>query len=274
MNPNSNQAYRVLVVDDEKNIRLMLRNALETDGYEVIEAENGKQALDELEQFRPDVVLLDLSMPVMDGMRFLGELRELDAADRPAVVVLTAYGSISAAVQAMKLGAVEFIEKPSTPDDIRTAVEQAIVEQAMKPEGDELKAPTYDETLLLIHEALRTGEMKTVEALLLRAGSIAPDDDAEFFNLAGIFHEASGRSRVARKFYGRAIRVNPNYEPAQQNMRRLFEFDRFGHSDIPAALGDELQFVSEEIMDIAKRPSLLERIKHLFGAEHRAHGKP
>ncbi|HQY89351.1 MAG TPA: response regulator, partial [Tepidisphaeraceae bacterium] len=143
MNPKSNQIYRVLVVDDEKNIRLMLRNALETDGYEVIEAENGKQALDELEGFRPDVVLLDLSMPVMDGMRFLGELRELDAADRPAVVVLTAYGSISAAVQAMKLGAREFIEKPSTPDDIRTAVEQAIVDQAMKPDSDELKAPTY-----------------------------------------------------------------------------------------------------------------------------------
>jgi tetratricopeptide (TPR) repeat protein len=96
----------------------------------------------------------------------------------------------------------------------------------------------YDCLLALTRAALRGGRWDEAEALLMKAAPIA-QDDAAFCNLAGILWEARGNVRLARKFYGRAIAADGHYGPAQQNMRRLFELDRFGRTRQPAALGDE-----------------------------------
>ncbi|MDB5328636.1 MAG: two component, sigma54 specific, transcriptional regulator, Fis family [Phycisphaerales bacterium] len=231
--------FTVLVVDDESNIRLMLHTALEPDGYTVLEAEDGKAALATVERAPPNVVLLDLSMPVMDGPTFLQRLNDLDLAKRPAVIVLTAYGTIDAAVKAMKLGAIDFIEKPATPDKVRAAVEAAIIQQASKPEAGATTEPTYDETLGQIREAMRAGKMRSVELMLMKAGTIAPHNDAAFLNLAGVFHEAGGRVESAQKFYGRAKRVDPHFAAAEENLQRLYELDRFNKTTRKVALGDE-----------------------------------
>ena len=79
------------------------------------------------------------------------------------------------------------------------------------------------------------------EALLMRAAPLACDD-AAFYNLAGLLWEARGDERAAKKFYGRAIRRDRKYPPAQQNMRRLYELRTFGHTRQCVALGDELGF--------------------------------
>jgi DNA-binding response OmpR family regulator len=114
----------VLIVDDEPNIRLMLRTALQSTGYRVLEAADGLAALSLLRRTRCDLVLLDLRMPKVDGLWALYRLRE--RGDTTPVVVLTAHGSIPDAVTAMRLGAIDFLTKPMTPDELRAVVSAAL----------------------------------------------------------------------------------------------------------------------------------------------------
>ena len=119
---------RVLVADDEPRIRLALRACLESRGYEVDEAADGLEALDVIVRRAPDVMVLDLAMPNLDGMRALRELEPLHGQLKPRVVVLTAWGSVPAALQAIGLGASSFIEKPLVPSALIRAVELALAE--------------------------------------------------------------------------------------------------------------------------------------------------
>ncbi len=107
----------ILIVDDEPNVRLVLQTALASAGYAVIEAEDGQAALERLRDTPCSLILLDLRMPKMDGMELLRRLRALGNAI--PVVILTAHGSIPDAVEAMKLGAIDFLTKPITPDALR-----------------------------------------------------------------------------------------------------------------------------------------------------------
>lgn len=231
---------RILVVDDEPNIRLMLRTALESEGYRVEEEADGQAALDFLdgEARVPDLMLLDLSMPVLDGMKLLELLHERPAERRPRVVVLTAYGSVSAAVKAIRLGARDFLEKPVTPEELRLSVASVLDEPA---DGQDVREPdlSYSEVLAQVRRDLFEGNLPHAEALLMRAADLAGTDPT-YFNLLGVLHEAQGRKTVARKFYGKAIRANSKCAAAQQNMRRLFELERFGSSREEVALGDEI----------------------------------
>jgi DNA-binding response OmpR family regulator len=112
---------RILVVDDEENIRRVTRLTLETAGYEVGEAGDGKRGLETFGDGSAwDAVLLDQRMPGMDGLETLRQIRERQADAR--VIMSTAYASIELAVDAMKLGATDFVRKPMTPEILRNAV--------------------------------------------------------------------------------------------------------------------------------------------------------
>ena len=111
---------RILIVDDEPNVRLVFRTALESAGYSVSEVEDGETALDRLEESSADLVLLDLKMPGIGGMETLRRLR--DAGNDVPVVIVTAHGSIPDAVQAMKFGAIDFLSKPLRPEALRKVV--------------------------------------------------------------------------------------------------------------------------------------------------------
>src|SRR4051812_45291724 len=102
-------AKHILIVDDEPNVRLVFRTALDSSGYTTTAAEGGEAALKELEQMPYDLILLDLHMPGMDGMEMLRRLRE--ASDDVPVVIITAHGRVPDAVEAMKLGAIDFLAK-------------------------------------------------------------------------------------------------------------------------------------------------------------------
>ena len=121
---------RILIIDDEPNVRLMFRTALESAGHEVVESEGGEQGLRRLRQSPADLVLLDLQMPTMGGMEVLRRLRSDE--NLVPVVIITAYGSVPDAVEAMKLGAIDFLAKPITPDALRKVVVQVLERQ----EGD------------------------------------------------------------------------------------------------------------------------------------------
>lgn len=115
----------ILIVDDEVHIRETMQFALEAVGYKVDCAANGPEAL---EKFGPgsdwDLILLDQRMPEMEGLEVLHRVRERDPAAR--VIMVTAYGTIDLAVEAMKSGAVDFLRKPFTPDVLRGAVKAAL----------------------------------------------------------------------------------------------------------------------------------------------------
>ena len=132
-------AVNILIVDDEVNIRLMLRTLLEGDGFRVSEASNGCEALDRLEREDFDLLILDLNMPVLDGIGVLEQLKAAHIDPKPRVIVLTAYGSIATAVRATQLGAVDFLEKPATPDEIRQTV--TAVEGPQLPESPAKEVP-------------------------------------------------------------------------------------------------------------------------------------
>ena len=112
---------RILIIDDEPNHRLMLRLHLAEAGFHPVEAENGQQGLACLEREEFALILLDLKMPVMDGYGFLADLRRQGKGT--PVVVITAFSNVRTAVEAMKLGATEFLTKPVDPAELLDLVE-------------------------------------------------------------------------------------------------------------------------------------------------------
>ena len=124
----------VLVVDDEESVRKLLQRILEEAGYNVVTAANGQEALDKVEQLKIGVVLLDIKMPVMSGMEVLRRL----AAERPGICVImsTAVRDAETAVEAMKLGAYDYIIKPFNRDDVVVKVRRAIAKRNLQLEDE------------------------------------------------------------------------------------------------------------------------------------------
>ena len=129
LGPLTTPSFPVLLVEDKDSLRAMLRHALEAQGHLVIEARDEPEAIQQMRQARPAVVLTDLKLPDGDGFGVLRAAKELDP-ELP-VVVMTAYGSIQDAVTAMKEGAMDFLAKPVDPDHLLLMVERAIAQRRM-----------------------------------------------------------------------------------------------------------------------------------------------
>lgn len=114
---------RILVVDDEANLRKVLAAILRKDGYEVAVAENGEQALAEFEKNGADVIISDLVMPKLGGMDILNRVRA--SRDDVPVIIITAHGTVDSAVEAIKAGAFDYITKPFEHSEIRAVVAKA-----------------------------------------------------------------------------------------------------------------------------------------------------
>ena len=123
-------AETILVADDDPYIQEALQDRLETLGYRVSLAADGQQALEILEHQDPQLILLDIEMPGMKGLDVLKEIRRRES-DIP-VIMITAYGSIDLAVQAMKEGAYDFIPKPFDPGHVALVVEKAMERQRLR----------------------------------------------------------------------------------------------------------------------------------------------
>jgi len=108
----------VLVVDDEPQVVWMLQFSLQAEGYETFSARDGRSALEEIRQHRPNLMLLDIMMPVMDGWSVLEQMQALPVEDRPRVVVVSARSSLRDRAKAAELGADAFVPKPFNVDDL------------------------------------------------------------------------------------------------------------------------------------------------------------
>ena len=117
---------RILIADDSAGIRDVLRDALADEGYDISEAASGDEVLNELRAenaSRPDLALMDIRMPGKDGLEVLRTLRASQDDELP-IIVMTAFGSASTAIEAMKLGAFDYIAKPFELDEVTVAIER------------------------------------------------------------------------------------------------------------------------------------------------------
>ena len=222
----------ILIVDDEPNVRLNYRITLETEGYDVFEASSAAVALEALVGRSFDLAILDMRMPAMDGLQLLAKIREVGIS--VPVMIVTAYSDVPHAVQAMKMGAIDFLQKPLRPEELRRIVAEILKRHA--PQRGVL-TETFNSHIVAAKRCLNLrlfskARLHLVKAMELNSKSV------EAFNLAGVLAEMLDDPDKAKKYYGQAIKLDKNYEPAQQNMRRLFELQHFGASSEPFNIGE------------------------------------
>ncbi|MDT3429000.1 two-component system response regulator (stage 0 sporulation protein F) [Paenibacillus forsythiae] len=111
---------KVLIVDDQNGIRILLMEVFNSEGYTTLQAANGKAALDIVRSDCPDLVLLDMKIPGMDGLEILKHIKEINSAVK--VIMMTAYGELDMIKEATKLGALMHFTKPFDIDEMRVAV--------------------------------------------------------------------------------------------------------------------------------------------------------
>jgi len=128
---------RVLIVDDEENIRLVLRTILRKNGYETEVADNGEDALAKLDVFGPDFILTDVRMPKMGGLDLLSTLKAKQHA--ATVIVMSAHGHIDMALEAMKAGAYDYVPKPFKPEEVLLVLRKAEERETLRRENRALK---------------------------------------------------------------------------------------------------------------------------------------
>ena len=208
---------RILIVDDEKSVRETLREMLEYEGYEVVEADSGLQALDLFSQQSFDVVLCDIKMPGMDGMELLEKI--LQSYDIP-VIMISGHGTIDTAVDAIKKGAFDFIIKPFDLNRLLISIRNAIDRSNLMEETKRLKSKLTKKYALI-------GESDVMKRLKTNIERIAPTDARVLIvgengtgkeNIAHWLHELSPRSK------GPFIEVNCAAIPSE-----LIESELFGH---------------------------------------------
>jgi DNA-binding NtrC family response regulator len=209
----------ILVVDDEKNIRLTLRMVLEGEGYSVEEADSAEAALAIAAKIQPDLVLLDVRLPGVDGITALPKLREKAGEDVPHIMI-SGHGTIADAVEATKRGAFDFIEKPIDRDRLVLAVRHALEHHSLENRVRELEA-RFD------HELEMLGESAPMQRLFKEIQKVAPTKGRVL--ITG--ESGTGKELIARAIHklstrakGPFVKVNCAAIPHD-----LVESELFGH---------------------------------------------
>ncbi len=221
----------ILIVDDEKNIRLTMFNALEPLEIPVRAAVNGEEALQMLQEETFGLVFLDLKLPGIDGMEVLHQIRN----NRPKtrVIIITAHGTIDSAVEAMKLGAVDFIQKPFSPNEIRELTTLVLEREALEEEN----AVDYPSLIQLAKRHITDRSFANARETVRKAISTDPAHP-EAYNLLGALLEIKGDGLDAQKFYRAALDIDPTFKPAQMNLDRTTSWNKFGKIDLGSDNGD------------------------------------
>jgi DNA-binding NtrC family response regulator len=141
---------KILIVDDDPQLRQLLGDRLQASGYSAFLAVNGREGVEQAQEQNPDAVLLDIEMPEMDGMEALERMRELNP-DMP-VIILTAHGTFARAVEAMRRGAYDFLPKPCEPDHLLLVIRKALERKHLLTENLYLKSELTGRQQLIIGE--------------------------------------------------------------------------------------------------------------------------
>ena len=210
---------RILVVDDEENIRKSLKMILEYEGYSFLEAADGEEALDIIEEtVGLDLVLLDIKLPGRDGLEVLAELKEKPY--RPEVIMISGHGTIKTAVDATKLGAFDFLEKPLHRERVLLSIRNALNQSKLLRECQDLRKKS-DKRYELI------GNHPSMKKLWEEIIKISPT------NATVLIHGESGTGKelIARAIYSHSLRAKERF--VQVNCaaipEELIESEFFGH---------------------------------------------
>jgi DNA-binding NtrC family response regulator len=211
---------RVLVADDEKNLRELLVRELGRKGHAVSGVADGRAALEHLRDEVPDVLLLDMRMPHVEGIDVLRELQELPEA--PQVIVMTGFQEVSTAVEAMKLGAYDYLTKPARIEEldilIRKAAEKGRLVRQNVVMRAQLEEPGY--------QGIITGSPRMDEVLRL-IDRVAPTDSSVLV----LGESGTGKELVARAIHDRSPRAQQAFVPIHCGAlaREVLESELFGH---------------------------------------------
>lgn len=209
---------RVLVIDDEEGVRKAIRWHLEYAGYEFHEASDGPEGLKMLEEIQPDVVFLDIKMPGMDGMEVLKEIFERRKDIQ--IVMISGHGTVQTAVESLKIGAFDYIEKPLDKEKILVVTRNAVEQKHLKEQNTELKK--------LVEQDYRiVGESQALREVLSQIRKIAPTDTTVLIR----GESGSGKELIAREVHRQSKRADKRF--IQVNCaaipEELIESELFGH---------------------------------------------
>ncbi|MDT8342399.1 MAG: sigma-54 dependent transcriptional regulator, partial [Longimicrobiales bacterium] len=212
---------KILVIDDDRGLRKSLSLILDDAGYPVLQAEDGREGLEKALAERPDIVLCDVRMPVLDGLGFLEAYRK-EGGDA-LVMVMTAYGSVELAVEAMKKGAYDYIPKPFSADEVLLTLRKAEEREQLRREVGRLREE--------VRADRRFGEMvarsPAMTAALELARKAAPHDSPVLLSGAS----GTGKELVARLVHRESRRGGGPFVPVNCGAipETLLESEFFGH---------------------------------------------
>jgi two-component system nitrogen regulation response regulator GlnG len=211
---------KILVVDDEAEIRSLLGAVLQSKGYEVVTAEDGAAALQQVPRERPSVILMDLSMPRMSGMDALPEIKRLDA-DVP-VIICTAHADLATAVRAMKLGAYDYLTKPFDVELLVLTLERALERNQLRSRIDELKRQGQGSSL-----ADRMGGSPAIGQVIQQVAQVAESN----FTVLVQGETGTGKELVARAIHQQSPRRQAPFVAVDCGAipETLVESELFGH---------------------------------------------
>ena len=208
---------KILIVDDESNIRLGLNKCLAKEGYYIEEASNGEEALQLIYNKKYDLILMDVQMPELNGFDVLKRIRKFGNSTR--VIMMTAFGTVEMAVDSMKIGAVDFLSKPfKVRDVVKEVLDKDMnilrvdkdISRYIEEARDAIFNKDYDKAKFCLKEAL-----------------VNDSSSAEIQNLLGVIEEKTGDRQLAQKYYRAALSLDPTYEPADNNLKRTAMFNSF-----------------------------------------------
>ncbi len=211
----------VLIVDDNKDMRWLVSNLLKEEGYQVEAADGGMAALDKIQQHTPEIVLLDLNMPGMNGWETLEEIKKIGAP--VSVIIITAYGDVKSAVRAMKMGAYDFLTKPFNNDEMILTIKRAADNISLRKEMQVLRKK-LDETQQLENVMGTSPETKRV---IHKLDQVAPTSMSVIIQ----GETGTGKELIARTIHQRSPRSENTYITVDCGAipETLMESEFFGH---------------------------------------------
>jgi DNA-binding NtrC family response regulator len=216
-----NTKANILIVDDELIVRESLLHWFEEDNYNVETAEDGENALKKFEKGKYDLILLDMKMPGISGLDLLTKLKEYDK--DVIVILITAFASVPSAIRALKDGAYDYITKPIDPDELTHVVENALEQQNLKKENEQLR-DKIDEIIKPDNLIGESPQMKKIFSLIQ---TVAPTDTTAMIR---------GESGTGKELVAKAIHINSRrkYFPiitvnCGALAESLLESELFGH---------------------------------------------